>query len=71
MFLVWIVFTVEAKVITSRDKCILSVFNLVIPNTMNKISLCLQQLRPISLVTVQSARPIVASVTSHVDWFPK
>jgi hypothetical protein len=33
MFLVWIVFTVAAKVITSRGKCILSVFSPVIPNT--------------------------------------
>ena len=64
MFLVWIVFTAAAKVINSRGKCILSVFNPVIPNTINKISFCFQQLRPISLVTVQSARPIVARVTN-------
>ena len=64
MFLVWIVFTVAAKVITSRGKCILSVFSPVIPNTINKISFCFQQLRPISLVKVQSARPIVARVTN-------
>jgi hypothetical protein len=30
MFLVWIVFTAAAKVITSRGKCILSVFSPVI-----------------------------------------
>jgi hypothetical protein len=67
MFLVWIVFTVAAKVITSRGKCILSVFSPVIPNTIKKNSFCFQQLRPISLVTVQSARPIVARVT-NVCW---
>ena len=66
MFLVWIVFTAAAKVITSRGKCILSVFSPVIPITINKIS-CFQQLRPSSLVTVQSARPIVARVT-NVRW---
>ena len=38
----------------------MSVFSPVIPNTINKISFCFQQLRPISLVTVQSARPIIA-----------
>jgi hypothetical protein len=43
----------------------LSVFSPVIPNTINKISFCFQQLRPISLVTVQSARPIVARVTKY------
>ena len=64
MFLVWIVFTAAAKVITSRGKCILSVFSPVIPNTINQISFCFQQLRPITLVTVQSARPIVARVTN-------
>jgi hypothetical protein len=57
MFLVWIVFTAAANVITSRGKCILSVFSPV-------ISFCFQQLRPISLGTVQSARPIVARVTN-------
>jgi hypothetical protein len=86
MFLVWIVFTVADKVNTSRGKCILSVFSPVIPNTINKISFCFQLLRPISLVTVQSARPIVARVTnvrvynqdsyfqyfSNIDiWYPK
>ena len=55
MFLVWIVFKAAAKVITSRGKCILSVFSPVIPNTINKNSFCFQQLRPILLVTVQSA----------------
>jgi hypothetical protein len=49
------VFKAAAKVITSRGKCILSVFSPVIPNTINKNSFCFQQLRPILLVTVQSA----------------
>jgi hypothetical protein len=43
---------------------LLSVFSPVIPNIINKISFCFKQLRPISLVTVQSARPIVARVTN-------
>ena len=60
----FLVFTAAAKVITSRGKCILSVYSPVIPNTINKISCCFQQLHPISLVTVQSTRPIVARVTN-------